>query len=196
MCTPVCRKVYDNPFRHSSKRLLHAPVSGYRERTSGALSAVGTNGYAWSSSPAAAGNTNSSFFWLAANTVRPSQPDGRAYAFPVRCVQYLQLLFQRITYICSDKAASARSGGKSQRLPSAWPQIQQSATGLKSRASSCVLQSAGKFMTILFGIHLSDCFCAPASGFRNYTTGDLTNVGGSGVYWSSAASAADNANAG
>ena len=36
----------------------------------------------------------------------------------------------------------------------------------------------------------------PASGFRNYTTGDLTNVGGSGVYWSSAASAADNANAG
>ena len=35
----------------------------------------------------------------------------------------------------------------------------------------------------------------PASGFRHYTSGALPSVGGTGVYWSSAASAAGNANA-
>ena len=36
----------------------------------------------------------------------------------------------------------------------------------------------------------------PASGYRNYPTGDLTNVGTNGLYWASAPYASGNANAG
>ena len=92
------------PFCHSSKRLLHAPASGNRHRETGALNVVGTYGYAWSSSPTS-GSANAGYLEVRASGVLPLGDVNRAYAFPVRCVQHLQLLFQRNTYICSVKAA-------------------------------------------------------------------------------------------
>jgi hypothetical protein len=44
-------------------------------------------------------------------------------------------------------------------------------------------------------IHSSDCRSTPATGFRNYTTGALTNVGTHVGYWSSSTHASDSPNA-
>jgi len=70
-------------------------ATGYRHRDGGALTAVGTNGYAWSSSsyggadyPHYASNLN-----FNAGNVNPLNANNRAYGFPVRCVQHLRRLF-------------------------------------------------------------------------------------------------------
>ena len=107
LCTPVCRRAVLSGIHLSD--CFYAPASGYRHRTSGALTSVGVNSQSWSSAPAAAGSANASYLVFDATLMYPEYSNSRSYAFPVRCVQYLQLLFQRITYICSDKAASARS---------------------------------------------------------------------------------------
>ena len=63
------------------------PASGYRNRTSGALSSVGTSGFAWSSSPYASGNVNAGHLYFHASYVCPLDNNNRANGFPVRCVR-------------------------------------------------------------------------------------------------------------
>ncbi|MDE6046142.1 MAG: hypothetical protein K2G10_02440, partial [Alistipes sp.] len=59
-----------------------------------ALNNVGTNGYAWSSSPQSSG-ASAGFLLFESGNVNPLHADGRTYAFPVRCVQHLQAAFLR-----------------------------------------------------------------------------------------------------
>ena len=49
---------------------------------------VGTNGYAWSSSPTS-GSTNAGYLDFNSGNVNPLNNNNRAYGFPVRCVQHL-----------------------------------------------------------------------------------------------------------
>ncbi len=65
----------------------YSAASGYRERTSGALSSVGAGGWAWSSSPYAAGNASAGYLGFKASNVYPLYGNERAYGFTVRCVQ-------------------------------------------------------------------------------------------------------------
>jgi len=62
-------------------------ASGYRNRTSGALTNVGSNGYSWSSSPNSAGSTNAGNLNFNASNVNPFNNNNRANGFPVRCVR-------------------------------------------------------------------------------------------------------------
>ena len=62
------------------------PASGYRNRTSGALTYVGSGGYSWSSSPAQS-STSAGYLSFLATGVYPQCNDSRAYGFPVRCVR-------------------------------------------------------------------------------------------------------------
>ena len=62
------------------------PASGYRNRTSGALTNVGSNGYSWSSSPTQS-STNAGNLNFNATNVNPQNNNSRAYGFPVRCVR-------------------------------------------------------------------------------------------------------------
>lgn len=62
------------------------PASGYRNRTSGALTNVGSNGYSWSSSPTQS-STNAGNLNFNATNVNPQNSNSRAYGFPVRCVR-------------------------------------------------------------------------------------------------------------
>ena len=62
------------------------PASGFRNRASGALTYVGSNGYSWSSSPTQ-GSTNAGYLLFFATYVYPQSNLSRAYGFPVRCVR-------------------------------------------------------------------------------------------------------------
>jgi hypothetical protein len=62
------------------------PAAGYRVSTSGAFSSTGSNGICWST---AVIGTNGYFLLFASVDVHPRRNDGRAYGFPVRCVQHL-----------------------------------------------------------------------------------------------------------
>ena len=94
-CRPVLKIQSDAgfaPFRWEktspapfSKRSLE-PASGYRNRTSGALTNVGSNGYSWSSSPTQS-STNAGNLNFNATNVNPQNNNSRAYGFPVRCVR-------------------------------------------------------------------------------------------------------------
>ena len=64
------------------------PASGYRNRTSGALADVGSNGVSWSSSPTQS-STNAGNLNFNATNVNPQNNNSRAYGFPVRCVREL-----------------------------------------------------------------------------------------------------------
>lgn len=64
------------------------PASGYRDRTSGALTYVGSVGVSWSSSPAQ-GSTLAGDLDFSASYVYPQSNDNRAGGFPVRCVREL-----------------------------------------------------------------------------------------------------------
>ncbi|WP_288862127.1 hypothetical protein, partial [uncultured Alistipes sp.] len=63
------------------------PAAGYRTNSTGALSAVGTYGYVYSSSSYAAGNLRAGFLYFSSGGVYPLLGNLRAYGFPVRCVQ-------------------------------------------------------------------------------------------------------------
>ena len=67
---------------------MHYPATGYRASDGGALNAVGTDGYSWSSSPFTATTLYASNI-LSGNThIYPeSNYHNRAAGFPVRCVQ-------------------------------------------------------------------------------------------------------------
>ena len=82
-----------NPLLHSFKRLLHTPASGQRTASGGDLSVLGTHGDSWSSSPYAAGSGTASMLRFLAGEMTVMSSVNRAYAFPVRCVQYLQAAF-------------------------------------------------------------------------------------------------------
>jgi len=67
-------------------------TAGYRYREDGALTVVGTNGYAWSSSSYAAAGSNAHCAGnlnFNAGNVNPLNWTNRANGFPVRCVQHL-----------------------------------------------------------------------------------------------------------
>ena len=58
--------------------------------STGALTNVGTEGNAWSSSTAAADSPNASYFaFNSGGWVNTFRTNNRAYGFPVRCVQHL-----------------------------------------------------------------------------------------------------------
>ena len=63
------------------------PASGIRASHSGALGSVGTNGYAWSSSPSSATSVYGSYLDFYSSNMNPENHYDRAYGFPVRCVQ-------------------------------------------------------------------------------------------------------------
>ena len=69
------------------------PASGSRHNTTGALSVVGSRGYYWSSSAVSAGNISVSILRFYSDEMTLLYSNARAYAFPVRCVQYLQAVF-------------------------------------------------------------------------------------------------------
>ena len=62
------------------------PASGYRNRTSGALTVVGSYGCSWSSSPTQS-STNAGYLGFYATGVLPRNNSSRACGFPVRCVR-------------------------------------------------------------------------------------------------------------
>ena len=62
------------------------PASGYRGRTSGALTSVGSVGCRWSSSPTQR-STDAGYLSFGASSVDPQDNNSRAYGFPVRCVR-------------------------------------------------------------------------------------------------------------
>jgi len=64
------------------------PASGYRNRTSGALADVGSNGVSWSSSPTQS-SAYAGYLHFNATSVYPQSSNSRAYGFPVRCVREL-----------------------------------------------------------------------------------------------------------
>ena len=74
---------------HSSQRLPQAPAAGVRDRTDGALNAVGANGDCYSSSSYATGSIYVGCLWFNAGFVDPLYGGSRAYARAVRCVQHL-----------------------------------------------------------------------------------------------------------
>ncbi|MDE6070109.1 MAG: fibrobacter succinogenes major paralogous domain-containing protein [Alistipes sp.] len=69
--------------------MLRTVPAGYRDRTSGALTAVGTEGNYASSSSYAAGNVNAGTLWFGSGNVNPLNNGNRANGRSVRCVQHL-----------------------------------------------------------------------------------------------------------
>ena len=74
--------------RYSFQRLLFRP-SGYRNRETGALNNVGTEGDCWSSSSNVSGSNDAARLYFAAGGVNPLNSWYRATAWSVRCVQHL-----------------------------------------------------------------------------------------------------------
>ncbi len=68
---------------------------GLRNRETGALANVGTNGYYWSSSSRLAGDNNAGNLNFNSGNVNPLNWNNRANGFSVRCVQHLRLFFCR-----------------------------------------------------------------------------------------------------
>ena len=99
-------------FRHSFQRLLRPPATGYRNRETGALTVVGENGYAWSSSSNYAGHNNAGHLNFNSGNVNPLNNNPRAYGFPVRCVQHLRLPFQHNDGVPPRGTPSVRYAGK------------------------------------------------------------------------------------
>ncbi len=62
-------------------------AAGYRTASAGALDAVGTNGYVWSSSSSYAGSRCAGALYFHSGHVNPLYNNYRAYGFSVRCVQ-------------------------------------------------------------------------------------------------------------
>ncbi|HIW10814.1 MAG TPA: fibrobacter succinogenes major paralogous domain-containing protein [Candidatus Rikenella faecigallinarum] len=60
------------------------PATGYRNRTSGTLYSVGSNGYYWSVSVS---GTNAKYMYFSMSEVIPTRTNGRGYGFSVRCIQ-------------------------------------------------------------------------------------------------------------
>ena len=72
-----------NGFEYLTK-VLKYKLGGYRNVATGALTAVGNNGYSWSSSVS---GIRGLFLLFSASGLNPSHPDYRAYGFQVRCLQ-------------------------------------------------------------------------------------------------------------
>ncbi|MDE6446476.1 MAG: hypothetical protein K2L06_06420 [Alistipes sp.] len=70
--------------------MLFMPAAGYRHNSTGALTVVGTNGYAWSSSPYVTDGTNArnaGMLNFDSANVNPLNDGNHAIARAVRCVQ-------------------------------------------------------------------------------------------------------------
>ena len=87
---PACRKAFFPVFIPA---IVPCTSSGYRNFASGALTAVGTDGDYWSSSPTAAGNANAGNLGFNSGIVNPLNNNNRAFGFSVRCVQHLRGCF-------------------------------------------------------------------------------------------------------
>ena len=78
------------PRNIQSSDCISNPAAGYRDRVgTGALLAVGANGYVWSSSTFASGNINAGNMDFNATWVNPLNANNRSNGFSVRCVQHL-----------------------------------------------------------------------------------------------------------
>ncbi|WP_290176351.1 hypothetical protein, partial [uncultured Alistipes sp.] len=77
--------IYAGPDKTGSEAFY--PATGLRHREAGALNAVGTNGYAWSSSSYYAGIRGAGNLYFSSGSVNPLSSSIRANAFSVRCVQ-------------------------------------------------------------------------------------------------------------
>ncbi len=81
---PVCRAVFVLESGPTfNRKVTLALASGNRNRTSGALNNVGSNGYYWSSAPSGTNARNLNFN---SSNVNPLNDNNRANGFPVRCV--------------------------------------------------------------------------------------------------------------
>ena len=61
------------------------PASGYRNASNGKFYAVGTNGYAWMSTPY--NSTNGYYLDFRSSTVYPNYTNHRSFGFPTRCIK-------------------------------------------------------------------------------------------------------------
>lgn len=76
------------PPKYSFQRLLrNCRAAGLRNRETGALANVGTNGYYWSSSSRLAGDYRAGHLYFHSGYVNPLNLNYRAYGLSVRCVQ-------------------------------------------------------------------------------------------------------------
>ena len=125
---PLFRK---RSFRHSFKRLLHTPASGYRTNTTGALTVVGTEGGCFCSSSSAAGAINAGGPWFGAGRVNPQHTHNRGNALTVRCVQHLQAAFFKVNFAIEREQSRTRSGFAERK------RSQAPAGGLKVKGELC-----------------------------------------------------------
>ncbi len=72
---------------------VKASAAGIRNRETGALTNVGTNGDYYGSSSFASGNNNASYLTFTASNVNPLNAGTRANGRSVRCVQHLRSCF-------------------------------------------------------------------------------------------------------
>ena len=120
------------------------------------------------------------------------------------CSASASCFFERKIYFCFGKAATARSGrgltGSRQRgRRFNNPRLKRPV--LRKRLSKnwgqtlgrCIFQSVEERFSPAF---IQVIALAPASGYRTYTSGDLTNVGTGGYCWSSTPVSASNPIAG
>ncbi|MDE6374978.1 MAG: fibrobacter succinogenes major paralogous domain-containing protein [Alistipes sp.] len=188
---PACLCVVILPLRHSFQRLLYSAASGYRERVSGALGGVGTNGYAWSSAPYASGNANAGNLNFNSTAVNPLNNNARANGFTVRCVQHLRGLFYLFP--------GFQEAMKDNLSDPEWPRPSASVSEVSRFSNPLAIsvsyssQPACASSSCRSGIQSSDCRKV-ASGNRNNTTGALNVVGTYGYSWSSSPYAAGSAN--
>ena len=61
------------------------PASGFRNRSTGTVYYVGSNGYFWSAVPSSTGNGRSLYFY--SSYIDPLHRNSRSYGFAVRPVQ-------------------------------------------------------------------------------------------------------------
>ncbi|MDE5624158.1 MAG: hypothetical protein K2I62_06075, partial [Alistipes sp.] len=177
----------------------HASATGYRTTSTGALNAVGTNGYSWSSSSYAAGNINAGNLNFNSGNVNPLNGNNRANGFPVRCVQHL-----RRAVFTLKRSGNERLTGPEWRSATASvsaadrfsnPLTECLLPPMRESSASYTTQSVpglfpGAFIPAI-ALHNSS-----AAGYRHYSSGALTNVGTNGRYWSSSSYSAGSNNAG
>ncbi len=79
-------RAYGFPLRCLQEEGEDVPAPGYRHRDYGTLYDVGGAGYIWSSTiPAGSGSAH--YLYFGYGEVSPQSSNGRAYGFPLRCLQ-------------------------------------------------------------------------------------------------------------
>ncbi len=123
LCIPVCAGAAELLRDIQSSDCYETPAAGYRNRETGALGGIGTEGNYRSSSTAASGSVSAGNLNFTAGNVNPLNGWYRANAYSVRCVQHLPLEAVRL----GERPDGQDPEWRRSRLLSARSQIPQSA---------------------------------------------------------------------